>query len=91
MLSKLSKTIRLIAKVLRYSSPVTFVPDSWLPSGLFPGCIDHAIKAVNAGFRYDADGYATEIDAFGHCFGTDDFKEGTSAFLEKRQADFPGS
>lgn len=53
--------------------------------------IKHAIKAVNAGFRYDADGYAVEIDAFGHCFGTDDFKEGTSAFLEKRQADFPGS
>lgn len=56
-----------------------------------PVAIQHAIKAVNAGFRYDADGYATEIDAFGHCFGTDDFKEGTSAFLEKRQADFPGS
>ena len=53
--------------------------------------IKHAIKAINAGFRYDADGYAVEIDAFGHCFGTDDFKEGTSAFLEKRQADFPGS
>lgn len=56
-----------------------------------PVAIKHAIKAVNAGFRNDADGYATEIDAFGHCFGTDDFKEGTSAFLEKRQADFPGS
>ncbi|WP_228236804.1 enoyl-CoA hydratase-related protein [Allomuricauda sp. M10] len=53
--------------------------------------IKHAIKAVNAGFKYDADGYAVEIDAFGHCFGTDDFKEGTSAFLEKRKADFPGS
>ncbi|WP_293297678.1 enoyl-CoA hydratase-related protein [Allomuricauda sp.] len=53
--------------------------------------IKHAIKAVNAGFKYDADGYSVEIDAFGHCFGTDDFKEGTSAFLEKRKADFPGS
>jgi len=53
--------------------------------------IKHAIKAVNAGFRYDADGYSAEIDAFGTCFGTDDFKEGTSAFLEKRKADFPGS
>ncbi|NDV14515.1 enoyl-CoA hydratase [Muricauda sp. TY007] len=53
--------------------------------------IKYAIKAVNAGFRYDADGYSVEIDAFGNCFGTDDFKEGTSAFLDKRKADFPGS
>ncbi|GLU43084.1 enoyl-CoA hydratase-related protein [Allomuricauda sp. NBRC 101325] len=53
--------------------------------------IKYAIKAVNAGFRYDADGFSAEIDAFGTCFGTDDFKEGTSAFLDKRKADFPGS
>ncbi|TAI47414.1 enoyl-CoA hydratase/isomerase family protein [Flagellimonas allohymeniacidonis] len=53
--------------------------------------IKHAIKAVNAGYSYDVDGYAVEIDAFGTCFGTDDFKEGTTAFLEKRKADFPGS
>lgn len=53
--------------------------------------IKYAINAVNAGFKYDENGYAIEIDAFGDCFGTDDFKEGTSAFLEKRKADFPGS
>jgi enoyl-CoA hydratase len=53
--------------------------------------IKQAIKVVNASFKYDVDGYAAEIDAFGHCFGTDDFREGTSAFLEKRKADFPGS
>ncbi|PRX57087.1 enoyl-CoA hydratase/isomerase family protein [Flagellimonas meridianipacifica] len=53
--------------------------------------IKYAINAVNAGYSYDTDGYAVEIDAFGTCFGTDDFKEGTSAFLEKRKADFPGS
>lgn len=53
--------------------------------------IKYAINAVNAGFKYDVNGYAAEVDAFGSCFGTNDFKEGTSAFLEKRKADFPGS
>ncbi len=53
--------------------------------------IGYAIKAVNAGFKKNIDGYKTEIDAFGTCFGTLDFKEGTSAFLEKRKADFPGA
>lgn len=53
--------------------------------------ISHAIKAVNAGFMNTVNGYEQEIEAFGACFGTDDFAEGTSAFLEKRKADFPGS
>ena len=53
--------------------------------------IKHAINAVNAGYCYDVDGYQVEINAFGTCFGTKDFKEGTTAFLEKRKADFPGS
>jgi len=53
--------------------------------------IGNAIKAVNAGFMNDNNGYAAEIKAFGACFGTDDFIEGTTAFLEKRKADFPGA
>ncbi|WP_291869537.1 enoyl-CoA hydratase-related protein [Maribacter sp.] len=52
--------------------------------------IGQAIKAVNAGFNTTLDGYATEIKAFGKCFGTADFREGTTAFLEKRKANFPG-
>jgi enoyl-CoA hydratase len=52
--------------------------------------IGYAIKAVNDCFNNSINGYASEIDAFGTCFGTDDFKEGTTAFLEKRKANFPG-
>jgi enoyl-CoA hydratase len=51
--------------------------------------ISASIKAVNSGFAYDKDGYQEEINAFGEAFGTDDFKEGTQAFLNKRKAEFP--
>ncbi len=50
--------------------------------------ISYAIKAINAGFSSDTDGFKEEIKAFGDCFGTSDFKEGTTAFLEKRKANF---
>ena len=52
--------------------------------------IKGAIKAINANYKDGVDGYKTEIKQFGKCFGTADFKEGTTAFLEKRKANFPG-
>ena len=50
--------------------------------------ISRAIKAVN--LSGSSEGFETEIKAFGYCFGTADFKEGTTAFLEKRKAVFAG-
>jgi enoyl-CoA hydratase len=53
--------------------------------------ISGAINAVNANFKDGINGFDVEIDAFGSCFGTLDFKEGTTAFLEKRKPNFPGA
>ncbi len=50
-----------------------------------------AIEAVNAGLLEGSVGYDVEVQAFGDCFETEDFKEGTSAFLEKRKPNFPGA
>lgn len=52
--------------------------------------IASAIAAINAGFEDGENGFDAEVTQFGICFGTADFKEGTTAFLEKRRADFPG-
>jgi enoyl-CoA hydratase len=55
-----------------------------------PVAVAKCIEAANAVFNEEKNGYQEEINAFGECFVTEDMKEGTSAFLEKRKADFKG-
>lgn len=53
-----------------------------------PQAISSAIKAVNAGYSSESIGYQKEIEEFGNCFGSDEFIEGTNAFMEKRKPNF---
>ncbi len=55
-----------------------------------PLAISRCITAANAVFNQARNGYDIEIEAFGECFKTDDMKEGTAAFLEKRKPNFSG-
>lgn len=55
-----------------------------------PFAISQIIDCVDAYFTNSKDGFAAEIDAFAACCNTEDFKEGTTAFLEKRKANFKG-
>jgi enoyl-CoA hydratase len=53
-----------------------------------PNAVGKIIKAVNACFDTTQNGFDAEIKLFGECFGTEEMKEGVTAFLEKRKANF---
>lgn len=53
-----------------------------------PNAIKEAISAINANYQDGVNGFDVEIKNFGNCFGTKEFIEGTTAFLEKRKANF---
>ncbi|MFM7710581.1 MAG: enoyl-CoA hydratase/isomerase family protein [Ferruginibacter sp.] len=52
-------------------------------------CVNIATLSDSA-FSNGKSGYDVEVAAFGDCFTTDDMKEGTTAFMEKRKALFTG-
>jgi enoyl-CoA hydratase len=54
-----------------------------------PLAISRCITAANAVYGQE-NGYEVELESFGQCFDTEDMKEGTTAFLEKRKANFLG-
>ena len=55
-----------------------------------PLAVSACIKSANAVFDGTTNGFELEIEEFGNCFDTNDMKEGVSAFLEKRKANFKG-
>ncbi len=55
-----------------------------------PIAVGHCITSANCVFDKEKDGYVSEIILFGESFVTEDMKEGTTAFLEKRKANFRG-
>ena len=56
-----------------------------------PIAIQYALDATNKGMETSLnEGLALEASYFGLCAGTEDKKEGTSAFLEKRAPQFHG-
>lgn len=55
-----------------------------------PLAIGMVINCINAAFDSEENGYQTEANSFARCCKSEDFKEGTSAFLEKRSPTFAG-
>ena len=55
-----------------------------------PIAVAKIIECINTGIENKENGFEKEIIAFGECFITQDMKEGTTAFLEKRKAVFTG-
>jgi enoyl-CoA hydratase len=55
-----------------------------------PLAIGMVVDCVNAVFLPEENGYQTEANSFARCVKSGDYKEGTSAFLEKRKPAFKG-
>ncbi len=55
-----------------------------------PTALAAVIRCVNAYYTDGVNGFDVEAQEFGKCFATEDFKEGTTAFIEKRKPEFPG-
>ena len=74
--------------LLGFISIAQFCPDLG-PNQILPCGVNTAVLSDSA-YTNGKSGYEKEAEAFGDCFNTQDMKEGTSAFMEKRTAKFKG-
>lgn len=88
-----AKAIGLVNHVVATRQELMDLADKMLSKILTKGpvAVANVIKSVNAGFNFEQSGYDAEAKLFAECAVTSDFKEGTSAFLEKRQPSFKGA
>lgn len=86
-----AKEIGLVNHVVPQDQLISFTRDLMgriLAKG--PVAVSSVIRSVNAGFNFEQAGYEAEAGYFAACTMTSDFKEGTSAFIDKRQPQFKG-
>jgi len=87
-----AKTIGLVNHVAANRDEMMSLANSIMRKIIFysPVAIASIIKCVNSGYQYEDIGYKTERESFAACSATQDFKEGTTAFIQKRKPNFTG-
>lgn len=87
-----AKSIGLVNHIVKTHEELMGLSKSILTKIISKGpiAVANAIKSINAGYSFEKSGYQAEAENFAKCVTTEDFKEGTSAFIEKRKPVFKG-